>query len=152
MRLGRRREHIVVAPVAGDAVEHRKSTDLTITGMTCASCAARVQRKLDGLDDVSATVNYATGRAVVDHPHAVGVDRLVGVVESLGYGATVPAGHGAGPDHGREAGEEDNAPLRRRLIASVLLSPPVLILAMVPAWQFPAWQWVSLALTLPVVL
>ncbi|RSN39650.1 heavy metal translocating P-type ATPase [Amycolatopsis sp. WAC 04197] len=110
--------------------------------MTCASCAARVERKLNKVDGVSATVNYATEKAQVDFPAAVSVEDLVGVVESAGYTAQPPR-----PDEG----EDETGSLRSRLVVSAVLAVPVIVLAMVPAWQFPYWQWVSLALAAPVV-
>ncbi|OXM43970.1 heavy metal translocating P-type ATPase [Amycolatopsis alba DSM 44262] len=116
--------------------------ELAIGGMTCASCAARVERKLNKVDGVSATVNYATEKAQVDFPAALSVDDLVGVVESAGYTAQPPK-----PDE--DADSTDG--LRRRLLASAVLAVPVIVLAMVPAWQFTYWQWVSLVLAAPVV-
>ncbi|MFE5505603.1 heavy metal translocating P-type ATPase [Amycolatopsis japonica] len=110
--------------------------------MTCASCAARVERKLNKVDGVSATVNYATEKAQVDFPAAVSVEDLVGVVESAGYTAQPPT-----PDED----EDQTGSLRSRLVVSAVLAVPVIVLAMVPAWQFPYWQWVSLALAAPVV-
>ncbi|MEU8414285.1 heavy metal translocating P-type ATPase [Amycolatopsis japonica] len=116
--------------------------ELAIGGMTCASCAARVERKLNKVDGVSATVNYATEKAQVDFPAAVSVEDLVGVVESAGYTAQPPR-----PDEG----EDETGSLRTRLVVSAVLALPVIVLAMVPAWQFTYWQWVSLALAAPVV-
>ncbi|WP_052121310.1 heavy metal translocating P-type ATPase [Amycolatopsis sp. MJM2582] len=110
--------------------------------MTCASCAARVERKLNKVDGVSATVNYATEKAQVDFPAAVSVEDLVGVVESAGYTAQPPT-----PDED----EDQTGSLRTRLVVSAVLAAPVIVLAMVPAWQFPYWQWVSLVLAAPVV-
>ncbi len=124
------------------SVETSQRVELAIGGMTCASCAARVERKLNKVDGVSATVNYATEKAQVDFPAALSVDDLVGVVESAGYTAEPPK-----PDE-----DDDQADgLRRRLIVSAVLAVPVIVLAMVPAWQFTYWQWVSLALAAPVV-
>ncbi|MEJ5913262.1 heavy metal translocating P-type ATPase [Pseudokineococcus sp. 1T1Z-3] len=121
------------------------SVDLAISGMTCASCAGRVERKLGKLDGVSATVNYATERARVEAPAGTDLATLLAAVESAGYTAT---------EHRPEVVEEEDtlAPLRRRTLVSVALAVPVVALAMVPALQFSAWQWVSLALALPVVL
>ncbi|AIG78896.1 Cation-transporting P-type ATPase A [Amycolatopsis japonica] len=116
--------------------------ELAIGGMTCASCAARVERKLNKVDGVSATVNYATEKAQVDFPAAVSVEDLVGVVESAGYTAQPPT-----PDED----EDQTGSLRTRLVVSAVLAVPVIVLAMVPAWQFTYWQWVSLALAAPVV-
>ncbi|ONF63748.1 heavy metal translocating P-type ATPase [Amycolatopsis keratiniphila] len=110
--------------------------------MTCASCAARVERKLNKVDGVSATVNYATEKAQVDFPTAVSVEDLVGVVESAGYTAQPPK-----PDEDAE----QTGSLRTRLVVSAVLAVPVIVLAMVPAWQFTYWQWVSLVLAAPVV-
>ena len=116
--------------------------ELAIGGMTCASCAARVERKLNKVDGVSATVNYATEKARVDFPAAVSVEDLVGVVESAGYTAQPPR-----PDED----PEQTSSLRTRLVVSAVLAVPVIVLAMVPAWQFTYWQWVSLVLAAPVV-
>ncbi|WP_051072075.1 heavy metal translocating P-type ATPase [Amycolatopsis decaplanina] len=110
--------------------------------MTCASCAARVERKLNKVDGVSATVNYATEKAQVDFPAALSVDDLVGVVESAGYTAQPPK-----PDED----EDQTGALRTRLVVSAVLAVPVIVTAMVPAWQFTYWQWVSLVLAAPVV-
>ncbi len=122
-----------------------RRVELIIGGMTCASCAARVERKLNKVDGVSATVNYATEKAQVDFPSAVSVDDLVGVVESAGYTAQPPQ-----PDEAPAAGDSADG-LRRRLLVSAALAVPVIVLAMVPAWQFTYWQWLSLALAAPVV-
>ncbi len=118
-------------------VTHR--VDLPIEGMTCAACASRVERKLNGLHGVEATVNYATERATVrfDGEH-VSPGQLVAAVEAAGYRARLPS-----PD-------PPAVPLR--LIAAAVLSLPVLALAMIPALQFDGWQWLSLALATPVVL
>jgi P-type Cu+ transporter len=123
----------------------RSTTELAITGMTCASCAMRIEKKLNRLDGVTATVNYATAHAQVSHPGSVGLDDLVGTVEQLGYGAARPAA-------ADDADEEDTDVLRTRLVMSLVLTVPVVALAMVPAWQFPGWQWISLLLATPVVL
>jgi Cu+-exporting ATPase len=122
----------------------RATTELAITGMTCASCAVRIEKKLNRLDGVTATVNYATANARVDHPGTVAVADLVGTVEGLGYGAALPA-----PD---EPDDDEAGALRTRLLVGAVLTVPVVALAMVPTWQFPAWQWVSLVLTVVVVL
>ena len=122
------------------------TTDLVIGGMTCASCAARVEKKLNKLDGVSAMVNLATETAHVSFPDAVTVADLIAVVERTGYTATLPAPVPA-DEPGGPAGA--GAP-RRRLVVSVALAVPVTVLAMVPAAQFPGWQWVSLALATPV--
>ncbi|WP_353807986.1 heavy metal translocating P-type ATPase [Agromyces sp. SYSU T00194] len=119
--------------------------ELDITGMTCASCAMRIERKLGKLPGVEASVNYATEKAHVRAPEDVATDRLLEVVAAAGYGATVPAPEPEPVDPDAELG-----PLRRRLIASTVLAVPVAVLSMVPALQFPYWQWVALALTIPV--
>jgi P-type Cu+ transporter len=119
--------------------------DLAIEGMTCAGCAARVEKTLNGLDGVSATVNLATERAAVDFDPALAApSALVEAVQGAGYGA-VPAA-AARPDHDRAR------PLRRRLALSALLTLPTVALAMVPALRFDGWGWLSLALATPVVL
>ncbi|PKB30314.1 Cu+-exporting ATPase [Pseudonocardia alni] len=118
--------------------------ELAVGGMTCASCANRIERKLNKLDGVSATVNYATEKARISAPGGVGLETLLGTVEAAGYTATPPS---AGTD---EDPERDLRDLRNRLIGAAVLSVPVVVLAMTPAWQFVGWQWVSLLLTLPV--
>lgn len=129
--------------------------ELNISGMTCASCAARVEKKLNKHDGVQAQVNYATEKATITGgTDTLDADALIATVEKTGYGAelipdTTTPGSQAPQDAMAEA-ELDS--LRRRLIVSAVLSVPVIALAMVPAWQFDYWGWVSLALTLPVVL
>ncbi len=165
--------------------------ELDIVGMTCASCAARIEKRLNKVDGVVATVNFATERATVTvDPDSQGVPAsldpavLVAAVEAAGYSATVPApahahsthghdhgamGHGAaegahpgagGPggashggadDHLHHAAEADDA-ARRRLLVSLALTVPVVLMGMVPALQFRNWQWMSLMLTAPVVV
>ncbi|MEU4804636.1 heavy metal translocating P-type ATPase [Actinosynnema sp. NPDC023587] len=114
--------------------------------MTCASCAARVERKLNGLDGVTATVNYATEKAKVTFPEGLDPAELVGRVEAAGYGATLPGARTT------TATEDPTAALRQRLVVSAVLSVPVIALAMVPALQFTYWQWISLALAAPVLV
>jgi Cu+-exporting ATPase len=114
--------------------------DLPISGMTCASCAVRVERTLNRLDGVEASVSYATESASVTFdPARVDAARLVEAVERAGYRARLPA-------------EDPTPALRRRLAVSALLSAPVLLMAMVPALQLDGWEWLSLALATPVVL
>ncbi|GHE75342.1 carbonate dehydratase [Amycolatopsis deserti] len=126
-----------------------RDIELAIGGMTCASCAMRVERKLNKLDGVSATVNYATEKAKVTFPADLDPATLVAQVEAAGYTATVPQPKAVEP----EAVEEDpTAPLRQRLIGSLVLSVPVIALAMVPALQFTYWQWISLTLAAPVIV
>ena len=124
--------------------------ELAITGMTCASCANRIERKLNKLDGVTATVNYATEKAKVTYPGELTPADLVGTVEQAGYGARVPQAESAG---GTEAELEDPArELRHRLLVSAALTVPVVAMAMVPALQFEYWQWLSLTLAAPVVV
>ncbi|MFG1953079.1 heavy metal translocating P-type ATPase [Micromonospora sp. NPDC048830] len=126
--------------------------ELAIGGMTCASCAARIEKKLNRMDGVTATVNYATEKASVSYPDDVTPDDLIATVEKTGYTAAVPpppAPAGAEPSAAEPADELRG--LRTRLWVSVALAVPVIVLAMVPAWQFDYWQWLSLTLAAPVV-
>ncbi|MFC8587004.1 heavy metal translocating P-type ATPase [Streptomyces sp. NPDC057217] len=130
-------------------------TELTIGGMTCASCAARVERKLGRMDGVSATVNYATGKARVEHPPELPVDALIATVVRTGYTAEEPPPPEPDPGPVREAEapeDPETAALRQRLTVSAVLSAPVVLLAMVPSLQFDHWQWLSLTLASPVVV
>ncbi|MCU7724657.1 heavy metal translocating P-type ATPase [Actinoplanes sp. KI2] len=113
--------------------------------MTCASCASRIEKKLNRLDGVTATVNYATEKARATVPAALTARDLIAVVEKTGYTAAEPAPEPPQRDEKRD-------PLRDRLLISVALSIPVVVLAMVPAWQFDYWQWLSLVLAAPVVV
>src|SRR5437763_16106219 len=119
--------------------------ELDIDGMTCASCASLIERKLNKLDGVRASVNFATERATVTHPDAVTVEQLVSTVVAAGYQASLPAPEPAD-------GERHTGDLRRRFLAAAALTVPVLVLSMVPPTQFGYWQWVALGLTTPVVL
>ncbi|MGK2947410.1 MAG: heavy metal translocating P-type ATPase [Acidimicrobiales bacterium] len=129
--------------------------DLTIGGMTCASCAMRIEKKLNRLDGVTATVNYATEQARITHPEGTSIDELIAQVESAGYTARLPrtTSAGTGEDDGASGEDEvdESRPLRVRLITSLVLAVPVIALAMIPALQFDAWQWLSLTLAAPVV-
>ncbi|MGY1806816.1 heavy metal translocating P-type ATPase [Blastococcus sp. SYSU D00669] len=125
-----------------------QSTELLIGGMTCASCAARIEKKLNKLDGVTATVNYATEKARVSFADGVTTDDLIATVERTGYTAALP--QPAEPEAPAEA--DPAAALRTRLLVSVVLSIPVVALAMVPALQFEYWQWLSLTLAAPVVV
>jgi Cu+-exporting ATPase len=126
----------------------REHVDLPIAGMTCASCANRIERRLNKLDGVTATVNYATEKASVEFDGAtVAPDQLLEAVEAAGYRAELPLAEPAAP-----AEERPDEPLRRRLILSGVLSLPVLLISMVPAFQFDNWQWLALNLATPVVL
>ena len=133
------------------------TTDLKLTGMSCASCAARIERNLNQLDGVQASVNFAVEQAHVVHGPEVTSDELLRAVESSGYQAAVidHTGHGGHQGHG---GHEDHMShdlpenqLRPRLIGSAILAVPVVALSMVMAWQFPGWPWLVLALTTPIV-
>ncbi|ORW66944.1 heavy metal translocating P-type ATPase [Mycolicibacter senuensis] len=117
--------------------------------MTCASCAARVERGLNALDGVHATVNLAVERAHVEHADTVSADDLLRAVESAGYQAAVL---GAAHEHPAEHADVLAGQLRPRLIGSALLAAPVGALSMVPAWQFSGWGWVVFALTAPIVV
>ncbi|WP_410605235.1 heavy metal translocating P-type ATPase [Amycolatopsis sp. lyj-90] len=123
--------------------------ELAITGMTCASCAMRIERKLNKLDGVTATVNYATEKAKVSYPAGIEPRQLIEQVEAAGYSAALPT-----PEREEATAEDADpiAPLRQRLIGSAVLSVPVILLAMVPAWQFTYWQWISLTLAAPVLV
>jgi P-type Cu+ transporter len=120
---------------------------LEIGGMTCASCAARVERKLNKLDGVEATVNYATEEAAVSFDATrVEVEMLISAVEATGYAASLT--HGTGDD----AGSEETRALRARLVFAAMLSAPVVVFAMLPQARFAGWEWLALALSAPVVL
>ena len=123
--------------------------ELPITGMTCASCANRIERNLNKLDGVTASVNYATEKATVDFdPDAVTPDDLVAAVEAAGYQAVLPSDE----PEAAEPEADELAPLRRRLIISAVLSLPVLLIAMIRPLQFDNWQWLCLQLATPVIL
>jgi Cu+-exporting ATPase len=122
--------------------------ELQVTGMTCASCAARVERQLNKLEGVAASVNLATEKASVRYdPDRVAPPELVSAVEQTGYHASVP-----GPAQDDSAQDDSGADLLFRLRVSAVLALPVLVLAMIPSAQFDGWQWLSLALATPVVL
>ncbi|WP_222269729.1 heavy metal translocating P-type ATPase [Modestobacter marinus] len=129
--------------------------ELAIGGMTCASCAARIEKKLNRLEGVTATVNYATEKAKVTFTGDVTPADLIATVEKTGYTAHLPEPPRPRPEAHRELarGEEDGVlPLRQRLLVSAALSVPVVAMAMVPALQFTSWQWLSLTLAAPVVV
>ncbi|MFI5714967.1 heavy metal translocating P-type ATPase [Nocardia sp. NPDC051750] len=124
--------------------------ELAIGGMTCASCANRIEKKLNRLDGVTATVNYATEKARVHYPETLTPADLVAVVEQTGYTAAVPQ-----PPAEQQAAPEPTDPtdsLRTRLLISLVLTVPVIAMAMIPALQFTNWQWLSLTLAAPVVV
>lgn len=159
------------------AAEPRAEAVLDIEGMTCASCVARVEKRLERLDGVSASVNLATESARVDYPRELDPAVLISAVREAGYDARVRgrAGrpHGSTDDHAAASHDEHDehdehaahgghvhdvedrpgaTPLMTRLLVSAALAVPVVVLGMVPAWQFPGWQWVSFALTIPIVV
>lgn len=125
--------------------------DLDITGMTCASCANRIEKKLNKQEGVTATVNYATEKAHIETGEgaAADADSYIAIVEKLGYGGSVPK-----PE--KPAGDDPAAKelrgLKRRLVVAVALATPVILLAMIPPLQFDYWQWISFALATPVIL
>ncbi|MDN4599332.1 heavy metal translocating P-type ATPase [Leifsonia virtsii] len=127
----------------------RADVELEVGGMTCASCAMRIEKKLNRLEGVSATVNYATEKARVSLPDGMDVHAVIAEVEKTGYTAVLP--QPAEPAVA-DSGDPELKGLRNRLIGSVLLSVPVIVLAMVPALQFTYWQWLSLTLAAPVVV
>ncbi|MCY7326393.1 MAG: heavy metal translocating P-type ATPase, partial [Microbacteriaceae bacterium] len=130
--------------------------DLEIGGMTCGSCATRVERKLNRIEGVEASVNYATEKAHVRVPAGVDQAALIAAVESAGYTATLPAPPRAAqtdaPGDAQTARENEVDALRLRLVVSALLAAPVLVLSMIPALQFTNWQWLALTLAAPVAV
>ncbi len=140
------------AALAGGMPSGLREVELSVQGMTCAACAARVEKKLNAMDNVSATVNFATEKAGVTAPESVTVTLLIEEIKQAGYGAEVigPAagGGGTGADDARVRY------LRRRLIVALVFLVPLtdlsVLLSLFPAYRFPGWQWVLVALTAPV--
>lgn len=135
------------------SIDNSQNLELTIGGMSCAACAAHIEKALNNMPGVSASVNYATEKATISQSGDFGAKDFIKTVENAGYSAFTDG------DFGREDGQErpktssqELAGLRRRLIICALLAVPVITLAMIPPLQFPYWQWVSLLLTIPVVL
>ncbi|BDH56019.1 hypothetical protein MTP03_09580 [Tsukamurella sp. PLM1] len=127
--------------------------ELDIGGMTCASCANRIEHRLNKIEGVSATVNYATEKAKVVAPEGVDAQRLIDEVAAAGYRATPVGAAPSNPEGGNSSpADHELESLRTRLIGAVVLSVPVIAMAMVPALQFTYWQWASLALAAPVIL
>lgn len=126
--------------------------ELSIGGMTCASCAMRIEKRLNKVDGVTATVNYATEKATVTYDDTIETDRLVSEVEAAGYSAQLPTSPSATEPEGDPTEVDPTQPLRQRLIVSLLLSIPVIAFSMVPALQFDNWQWASLMLAAPVAI
>ncbi|MFI5704963.1 heavy metal translocating P-type ATPase [Streptomyces xanthochromogenes] len=145
----------------GTAPGAAADVELAIGGMTCASCAARIEKKLNRMDGVEATVNYATEKAKVTFREDVSVADLIATVEATGYTAEEPAPVRTGAEAGTRTGADGSGgaeraadelrPLRQRLLTAVALAVPVIAMSMVPALQFEYWQWLSLTLTAPVV-
>ncbi|GAA3134794.1 hypothetical protein GCM10020255_009540 [Rhodococcus baikonurensis] len=139
------------------AAESAHSVELVIGGMTCASCAARIEKKLNKIDGVTATVNYATEKAKVDFTGAVAPEDLISTVEATGYTATLPAPKGSSGEVGTTDGvdariQDEASQLRTRLLVSLALTVPVVALSMIPPLQFTNWQWLALTLASPVVV
>lgn len=130
--------------------------ELEISGMTCASCAARIQKKLNKVEGVSAAVNYATEKATAQVPAGVTADDLIAVVEKTGYGARVPVPPQPDPSASSERPEHAEDPelrdLRHRMIGATILTLPVIAMAMIPALQFDHWGFASLTLAAPVIV
>ncbi len=136
-----------------DLQQAGSSVELEIGGMTCASCAMRIEKKLNKLDGVSATVNYATEKAKVTAPAGYDPALLIAEVEKTGYTAVLPAPpRGDDPVNDAEAPDAELTSLRHRLIGSIVLTVPVIAMAMIPVLQFTYWQWLSLALAGPVII
>jgi len=136
----------------GAGIGPTSSIELAIGGMTCASCAARIEKKLNKLDGVIASVNYATEKAKVTYGGSVVTADLVGVVEATGYTAALPAAREADGADEQPAEADAAALLRQRLLVSLFLAVPVVVLSMIPALQFTNWQWLALTLASPVVV
>ncbi|MGI9064770.1 MAG: heavy metal translocating P-type ATPase [Pseudonocardiaceae bacterium] len=129
-----------------------QQVELTIGGMTCASCAARIEKKLNRMDGVSATVNYATETARVRYAEPVAPEDLVATVQQTGYTAELPRPPAEDASQDDAAGTDETRPLRDRLLVSIALTVPVIAMAMVAPLQFTHWQWLSLVLAAPVAV
>jgi Cu+-exporting ATPase len=136
----------------GDTAGSLREVELIVGGMTCASCAARIEKRLNRLEGVTATVNYATEHAKVTFPAHLEPGELVAAVEAAGYSAALPAPMSATADEEPADDTDPTHPLLTRLLISLVLSLPVLAMAMIPALQFDNWQWLSLSLAAPVVV
>lgn len=160
---------IAATPPGSEPGSELRQVDLQVSGMTCATCALRIEKRLNKLEGVEASVNYATERASVRAGSDISIEALIAQVEAAGYTAVAQAAPGTAmaADHGSHAasasaaaddmGGHDHAggsidELRRRVLVSLVLTLPVLVLAMVPAAQFRNWQWLSLTLAAPVVV
>ncbi|MET8793948.1 heavy metal translocating P-type ATPase [Streptomyces pseudogriseolus] len=140
------------APAAAEQPAALSEVELLIGGMTCASCAARVEKKLNRMEGVTATVNYATEKARIAYPPGVEVADLITTVVKTGYTAEEPAPPRQDAEETASAPDPETAALRTRLIVSALLALPVVLMAMIPPLQFDHWQWLSLTLAAPVVV
>ncbi|MGB9993983.1 heavy metal translocating P-type ATPase [Streptomyces pseudogriseolus] len=140
------------APAAAEQPAALSEVELLIGGMTCASCAARVEKKLNRMEGVTATVNYATEKARIAYPPGVEVADLITTVVRTGYTAEEPAPPRQDAEETASAPDPKTAALRTRLIVSALLALPVVLMAMIPPLQFDHWQWLSLSLAAPVVV
>lgn len=149
---------MTVQPQTAPITNAANSVELAIGGMTCASCAARIEKKLNKLDGVSATVNYATEKAKVSYSGDVVPADLISTVEATGYTAQLPArkeSNRSVTSPGSDvsgAGQDEAAGLRQRLLVSLTLTVPVVLLSMIPPLQFNNWQWLALALAAPVAV
>ena len=132
----------------------QQTVALEIGGMTCASCAARIGKRLNKIEGVEANVNYATERATITFPDSISAEELIGQIEAVGYTAALPRPADTAAPAGEESSDEDtpNRAIRDRLIGSTLLTIPVLALSMITPLQFNSWQWLTFALAWPVVL
>ena len=128
----------------------QQAVDLEIGGMTCASCAARIEKKLNRMPGVQASVNFATEKAHVVLPDGTGVDDAIATVQATGYTAQLPAPPAVDP--AGEVEDPELASLRQRLIVSAVLTLPVVLMAMITPLQFDNWQWLSLTLASPVIV
>ncbi|MDV8015532.1 heavy metal translocating P-type ATPase [Rhodococcus sp. IEGM 1241] len=139
------------------AADSAHSVELAIGGMTCASCAARIEKKLNKIEGVTATVNYATEKAKVNFTGSVAPEDLIATVEATGYTATLPVPKGTSGEPGHTDGvtsqtQDEASQLRTRLLVSLTLTVPVVALSMIPSLQFTNWQWLALTLASPVVV
>ena len=133
-------------------IDSKEPIVLAVTGMTCAACAARIEKKLNKIEGVSATVNYATSKATVsDEGASTEVEALIKTIEDLGYGAVAPKIED-GESTAEIATEAHLVDIRLRLIMSAICALPVVMMSMIRPWQFDGWQWVALVLTVPVAL
>ncbi|MEU8824724.1 heavy metal translocating P-type ATPase [Streptomyces sp. NPDC048636] len=154
--MSERSETVPGSATAPDTPTH--TTDLLIGGMTCAACVARVEKKLARVEGVSATVNLATGTARATHPPAVGTDELLATVERIGYTAALATPAAPAPevaeddDNDEGGGEPPHVTDLQRLVFTAVLAVPVLVLSMVPAWQFDGWQHLCVFLATPVAV